>query len=253
MVGARPRGLTGRLGRVNRIPRRSVSQALVAALLADQLSAWQAERGVEAVTVLDVGGGTGGLASHLAELGHTVTVIDPSADALGSLERRAAELGVGARLTGRQGDASDVVDLVGTAAVDLVVCHRVLEVVDQPGDALASMATCLRPGGLFSLLVPGRRAAVLGHALNGQFEAASEALSDDRRFDPEQIVQLLDDVGLEVTAQHGIGAIADMVPESAVESSAAREQLTALEERISTDPAFRALAPQLHVAARLRP
>ena len=224
----------------------------MAALLADQLAAWQAERGTDTVTVLDVGGGTGGLASHLAELGHTVTVVDPSADALASLERRAAESGAGSRLTGRQGDASDVVELVGPAAADVVVCHRVLEVVDQPMDALAAMATCLRPGGLLSLVVPGRRAAVLSHALNGQFEAADEALTDDRRWDPDQIVLMLDHVGLEVTAQHGIGAIADLVPDSAVESHSAREQLTALEQRTSTDPAFRALAPQLHVAARLR-
>ncbi|HLQ82162.1 MAG TPA: methyltransferase domain-containing protein [Bacillota bacterium] len=238
---------------MNRIPRRSVSQALVAALLTDQLMSWQQERGVDAVTVLDVGGGTGGLASHLADLGHTVTVIDPSADALASLERRAAESGVGSRLTGRQGDASDVVDLVGPAAADLVVCHRVLEVVDHPVDALAAMATCLRPGGLLSLLVPGRRAAVLGHALNGQFEAAGDALTDERRFDPDQIVTMLGQVGFEVTAQHGVGAIADLVPESAVESQTARDQLTALEQRTGTDPAFRALAPQLHVAARLAP
>lgn len=237
---------------MTRIPRRSVSQTLVVSLLSDQLAAWQAERGADAVTVLDIGGGTGGLASHLAELGHHVTVIDPSADALGSLERRAAESGVGHRLAGLQGDASDVVDLVGPDAADVVVCHRVLEVVDHPGDALAAMATCLRPAGLLSLLVPGRRAAVLGHALNGHFAAATAALTDERRFDTEQLTALLDGVGLTVTAEHGIGAIADMVPESAVESQAARAQLTELERRTSTDPGFRALAPQLHVAARPR-
>lgn len=238
---------------MTRIPHRSVSQALLAAILDDQLASWQAERGLDTVTVLDIGGGTGGLATHFAELGHTVTVIDPSADALASLQRRAAEAGVGSRLSGVQGDAADVIELVGPQSADVVVCHRVLEVVDQPIAALAAMAACLRPGGLFSLLVPGRRAAVLGHALNGQFVAATEALSDERRFDPERIVAMLDGVGLEVTAQHGIGAIADMVPEAAVETQASRAQLAELEQRTCTDPAFRALAPQLHVAARPRP
>lgn len=237
---------------MNRIPRRSVSQTLVVSLLSDQLAAWQAERGLDRVAVLDVGGGTGGLASHLAELGHTVTVIDPSADALGSLERRAAESGVGDRLTGLQGDATDVVDLVGPDAADVVVCHRVLEVVDHPGEALTAMATCLRPGGLLSLLVPGRRAAVLGHALNGQFAAATDALTDERRFDSERLAALLAEAGLEVTAEHGIGAIADLVPEVTVETQTARAELTDLERRIGTDPAFRALAPQLHLAARPR-
>jgi len=227
-----------------------VTQALLAAVLTDQLTAWQQETGTEPVTVVDVGGGTGGLAAHLAGLGHHVTVIDPSPDALVSLERRAAELGVSDLVVGRQGDASDVVDLLGANSVDVVICHRVLEMVDSPSDALVAMATCLRPQGLLSLLVPGRRAAVLSHALAGQFAAAAAALADEHRFDPERVARLLGQAGLEVTAQHGLGAIADMVPESATESLAAREQLSALELQISVDPAFRALAPQLHVVAR---
>ena len=44
--------------------------------------------------VLDVGGGTGGLAVPLAALGHRVTVVDPSPDALAALARRASESGV---------------------------------------------------------------------------------------------------------------------------------------------------------------
>ena len=44
--------------------------------------------------IVDVGGGTGGLAVQLAELGHRVTVVDPSPDALAALERRAREAGV---------------------------------------------------------------------------------------------------------------------------------------------------------------
>ena len=41
--------------------------------------------------VLDLGGGTGGLAVPLAEAGHDVIVVDPSPDALASLRRRATE------------------------------------------------------------------------------------------------------------------------------------------------------------------
>ena len=41
--------------------------------------------------VLDIGGGTGGFAVRVAELGHRVPVVDPSPDALASLDRRARE------------------------------------------------------------------------------------------------------------------------------------------------------------------
>lgn len=237
---------------MSRIPRRSVTQTLLVSVLTDQLTAWQQETGTEPVTVVDVGGGTGGLAAQLARLGHHVTVIDPSPDALVSLARRAGELGLSDRMVGRQGDAADLVDLFGAHSVDVVICHRVLEMVDNPAEALTAMATCLRPNGMLSLLVPGRRAAVLSHALAGQFAAASAALADERRFDPERVARLLGVAGLEIAAQHGFGAVADMVPEATTESLAAREQLTALELQISVDPAFRALAPQLHVVARPR-
>ena len=50
--------------------------------------------GTVPLDIVDVGGGTGGFAVALARLGHRVTVIDPSPDALAALERRAAEAGV---------------------------------------------------------------------------------------------------------------------------------------------------------------
>ena len=54
--------------------------------------------------IVDVGGGTGGFAVPLAQLGHRVEVIDPSPDALAALDRRAREADVADRVTGQQGD-----------------------------------------------------------------------------------------------------------------------------------------------------
>ena len=52
-------------------------------------------------------------------------------------------------------------------------------------------------------------------------------------------------------ASHGIGAIADQVPERLLETEpGAYEELAALEAEISSDPAFRALAPHVHVFAQ---
>ena len=70
---------------------------LVWDVLRDVVSARVAETGRQALDVVDVGGGTGGLAVPFAVLGHNVTVVDPSPDALAAAQRRAAE--AGARLT----------------------------------------------------------------------------------------------------------------------------------------------------------
>ena len=230
--------------------RRSVSAAFLLDLLAGQL------RGLDPtgapLEVVDLGGGTGGVATALAGYGHRVTVIDPSPDALASLERRTAEAGLSGRIMARQGDAADLVDVVGERAVDVVVCHRVLEVVESPADALAAVAAVLRPAGALSLLASQRKAAVLGHALAGHIALARRAWEDHRRFDHDELVGLLDGAGFSVQSSHGIGAIADHVAESVLEAEpGAFAALTALEAEVSQDSAFRELAPQVHLFARV--
>jgi S-adenosylmethionine-dependent methyltransferase len=63
--------------------RRSVSAAFLLELLTGQLA--QLDPAGGALEVVDLGGGTGGVATALAGQGHRVTVIDPSPDALASL------------------------------------------------------------------------------------------------------------------------------------------------------------------------
>src|SRR4051812_8982339 len=124
--------------------------------------------------VLDIGGGTGGLAVRVGLLGHRVTVVDPSPDALAALDRRAHERDVA--VTGRQGDLSTLLDVVAPASADVVLCHGVLEVVDDPAAALATLARVLRPGGVLSLLVAQRHAAVVARAMAGHFQQALDLL-----------------------------------------------------------------------------
>lgn len=228
--------------------RRSVSQTVLLSLLTRQLT----DEFSSAVDVVDIGGGTGGIAMALAALGHRLTVIDPSPDALASLERRTAEAGYAGHVHGVQGDASDLARIVGSAGADVVVCHRVLEVVDSPADALAAMASVLRPGGVLSLVVPQRHAVVLSQALNGHVALARRTFADSSRFTHDQVVDLVRGAGLEIVASHGIGAVADHVPEALIESDPrAHAELLALESEISQDPTFEALAPVLHVFARV--
>src|ERR1700710_1073770 len=65
--------------------------------------------------VLDVGGGSGMFAVPLARLGHDITVVDPSADALATLHRRAQNAGVADRVRGLQGDGDRLSDALGSA------------------------------------------------------------------------------------------------------------------------------------------
>ena len=107
---------------------------------------WEALRGVlervapsgGSARVVDVGGGTGGLAVRAAGLGHDVTVVDPSPDALAILARRAEESGVADRVRAVQGDLDTLPEIVPAGSVDAVLCHGVLEIVDDVPAALRS-------------------------------------------------------------------------------------------------------------------
>jgi hypothetical protein len=115
------------------------------------------------------------------------------------------------------------------------------------------MAGALRRGGVLSLLVAQRHSVVLTQALAGRIALARRAYADPSRFDYERVIRLVEQAGFTVVASHGIGAISDQVPERVIEAEAgAYAELVALESEISTDPAFRTLAPHLHVLAQHR-
>ena len=205
--------------------------------------------------IVDIGGGTGGFAVPLAELGHHVQVIDPSPDALASLDRRARERGVADRVAGQQGDLSDLPSLVDEA--DLVLCHGVLEMVDDPAASLAALAGVLRPGGHLSLLVAQRHAAVVARAMAGHFQAARELLDGDatgrggRRFTDAEVTDLLAAAGMQPTSVQAVRVFADLVPGSLLDlEPGATAALVELERAVATRPEYLPLAAQLHVLAR---
>src|SRR5436190_15417337 len=135
-------------------------------------------RSAPPLEVLDLGGGSGGFAVPVAQLGHRVTVVDPSPDSLAALERRAAETSTTNRVRAVQGDAAGLLDLVAAESFDALLCHSVLEVVDDPGEAMRALAQTLRPRGVASVLAVNRVAAVLARVGAGRLGEARRMLAD---------------------------------------------------------------------------
>jgi len=228
--------------------------AVVWAVLREEI-----DRREPGLVVVDVGGGTGGFAVPLAEAGHRVTVVDASPDALAALTRRAAEAGVADRVAAVQGDGDRLADLVPQGQADLVLCHSLLEVVDDPAEVVAALAATLRPGGALSLVVANRAAAVLSRAMGGNLEAAAALLRDRegrtgpgdnlrRRFDAAGAAALLTAAGLTVEKVHGVRVVADLVPGAVADGDP--DALLAFEMLAAELPPYRDIATQLHLYAR---
>jgi S-adenosylmethionine-dependent methyltransferase len=238
--------------------------ALLGNLTTDVVASVVSATGRSALDVVDVGGGTGGLAVPLATLGHNVTVVDPSPDALAAAQRRAAEVAV--PLSVVQGEAASVADMVGLATVDLVICHNVLEYVDSPADAMAGIARVLRPSGVVSVLASNAVAAVLHQALAGRFAEARRLLPDSvtgqpggiagqaagpdlpRRFTLPELTALVEEAGLRPGEAHGLRIFGGLVPGALADGDAAAATgLLALERAAAAYPPLRDIAAQLHL------
>lgn len=242
-------------------PRASLRTAVVWDVLREALDRQVKTGGQQSLEVLDTGGGTGHFAVPVARLGHRVTVVDPSPDALFALERRADEAGVTDRVRGVQGDAHGLLEVVRPGSADVVLCHGVLEYVDDPAEAMSHAVGALRAGGTLSLLAANRNAAVLARAIAGHFTEAQRALTDEtgrwgdadpmpRRFTERDLTRLVREAGLRIGSVHGVRVFADLVPGVLVDTQqGAVDALLRLEAAAAELPDFHSLATQLHILA----
>ncbi|WP_198345848.1 methyltransferase [Nocardiopsis gilva] len=210
--------------------------------------------------IVDAGGGTGGAAVPLAELGHHVTVVEPNPDSLAALERRAAEAGV--RVHAMQGETHDLAELLPAEHAHLVLVHNVLEYVDDPRAALSDVVGITRPGGAVSLMATNAVAGALHRALAGHVADAHRLLSDPegrwgegdpmpRRFTSDRLLALIDECGLTAPEVRGVRVFADLLPGRVYEADPhAGRELLELEKDAAVHPELSGIATQLHVLAR---
>lgn len=243
---------------------RSVVRTSAVVAATERLAARCSGRLGRPLDVLDLGGGTGGVAVPLAVSGHRVTVVDPSPNALAALGDRARDAGVPGRVTGLQGDGDSLESVLSSAIFDLVCCHGTLEFVDDPAATLRATAAVLQPGGMLSLIVAGRLAAVFAKAIAGEFAQARAAIVDPegrwgtqdplpRRFDLDRLTELLTSAGFTIEQARGVGILSHLVPASLIDSDADRAALDELDDLLVSGPGRQmlgTLGSALHVVAR---
>jgi len=150
---------------------------------------------------LDIGCGAGLVCEPLARLGADVTGVDAAAENVAAASAHAEAGGLDIRYMAGELAALDI----GT--FDLVTCLEVIEHVADKRAFLFDVTQRLAPEGLLVLSTPNRTAAsrVL---LVGAAEAVGYVPRGTHRWSdfvtPEEILDLLEEVGLEVTDRRGI-------------------------------------------------
>ena len=139
------------------------------------------------------------------------------------------------------------------SAFDAIVCHNVLEFVDDPAAVIRSLAASLDPGGRASFLVRNRagevlKAAIVSNDLAGAREALEAATAVDllfgqtmRVFTPAEIRKMFQDAKLEVLAEYGVRVLSDYVNLEDLQPEK-YERLLNLELTLGAQPEFAAIA-----------
>jgi S-adenosylmethionine-dependent methyltransferase len=214
------------------------------------------------VCALDVGCGTGTMAIRLARLGIHVTLLDSSQEMLDLAKRAAAESEVSERIVLQHGDASQLTKVFHPASFDVVLCHNILEYVDDPVVVLHGAARLMRgSSAILSLLVRNRAGEVLKAAIqagdlafaenNLAAEWAQESLYGGRvrLFARDSLEAMLQAASLELIAMRGVRVMSDYLP-SKVSRSAEYQRICELERKLGSRPEFAAVARYLQCLVR---
>ena len=203
---------------------------------------------------LDVGGGTGATAVHLAQLGIHVTLLDSSPAMLDIAQRAAREAAVTEMIVLKHGDAAHLENVFHVGSFDVILCHNILEYIDDPGAVLRGAARALRDSSaILSLLVRNQAGEVLKAAIQaGDLAGAENNLTAEwgqeslyggraRLFTSDSLQPMLKAASLAAIAERGVRVIADYLP-ARISRSAEYERILDLERKLGSRPEFSAVA-----------
>ena len=171
----------------------------------------------EPLQVLDAGGGLGQISAWLARKGHQVLLAEPAEEMLTFAAKRLKRAGVQPLVaTIQELDASLPED---RQTFDLVVCHAVLEWLQQPQATLELLLRRVKPGGYLSLMFFNADALLFTNILRGNWQRALEGqlqgkgkgkrLTPIAPQSPAAVLAWLEAAGFEVIAKTGVRVFND--------------------------------------------
>lgn len=206
--------------------------------------------------VLDVGAGLGHMSLWLAGQGHQVTLAEPAGPMLEGARQQFAEAGLPATFLQAPWQA-----LEGQLQepFDLVLCHAVLEWLEQPEAILPVLRRFTAPHGWLSLAFYNRDALIYRNLLKGhfrklrsgrQFAGERQSLTPQQPLDPRELEAQLAP-GWTVCHKSGIRVFHDYMPAD-FQARTDLADLVDMELAHRRHPAFAGLGRYLHWLCRTR-
>lgn len=202
--------------------------------------------------VLDVGGGTGMMSLEFAKKGHQVTIADVSLDAIAIAKQRLKSFDTANFL---HCDIKELKD-----KYDFVICHAVLEWLQDPLETMLFLRTLLTDKGFMSLSFFNHDAKLFNNLLYGNFDYVEKGLpvkntvrlNPHNAQSPRKVIECLNDSGLyTILDTRGIRCFHDyMLDKSKIDTL--YQQLFDMENKYGSAEPYKWLGKYFHIMLAAR-
>ena len=213
--------------------------------------------------ILDAGGGNGLDSLRLARMNHDIDLVDSSQHMLDDASANAALAGVSNRLHTHAIDLFGLDKQFDNNEFDIVLCHNVIQFVDEVGPLLENLCNVLKPGGFLSLISTNQyslpyQAAFLEQDLDKAFELLEPSDQynavfeiNAHEFRPDEVIGWLSAMGLDVEKHYGIRCLYNYWGTNELKQSAeVYEKLKRLEIELTERHPYMLTARQFQLIAR---
>lgn len=209
--------------------------------------------------ILDVGGGLGHFSIKFAEQGHTVCYNDISPVMTEKAKHLAAEKNVIQKISWYVLPYQQLIHQID-AGYDLILCHAVLEWLQQPEMAISALQRLLTESGVLSLCFYNPAGMIYRNLIRGNFNRVTQqnnyqadkgSLTPDNPCSMEQVQNWLNDNRLQIDQVSGIRVFSDYVVEKRG-GLQAPESVLQMELEYSHQSPYKWMGRYLHVVAKPR-
>lgn len=209
--------------------------------------------------ILDAGGGQGQFSLQWAKNGHEVVLCDISMEMLKLAEEQVEAHGLKDRVQLIHSSVQDLHHHIGNQQFDFVVCHAVMEWLQEPRELLPKLVSYLAPEGFLSLTFYNLNSLIYKNLLRTNFKKIIEkdfggskgSLTPINPQQPEHVFEWIAQLPLKILCHSGIRVFHDYIFNEEHRASEP-ENLLKLELEFSRQEPYRSLGRYIHLLLQKR-